>query len=353
MGGDCRRNRSRHDRRRRKLEPGAQQGLPHRDADMGQPRQDDDARRRKLGSCEGRRQRVGIEHDRLALGVNDRLQLVPFERHPRFARQRQHDQNCIDFIGSIEQLDALLQAAGVDALRGDVDRVARCSIGGDEIADSGLDCLGKLRYPQSLQRNRIRAPDAGAAGDGKHGDAIAFRQWIGRKDGRDGDGFVEIIGNDEAVFGEHRVIGRRPSRHAGGVRGGRALARSRAADLGDDDRLADLGGTTACCEKLVDVANALDEQQNHIGRSVLHQIVQEFASAEIGLVPGADHITQRDAQRPGAMRDRKADATALRDDTDPALRRNQPRCIGLDVDRRAEGGRDFLHVAIKSFRIGP
>ena len=116
-----------------------------------------------------------------------------------------------------------------------------------------------------------------------HGDAIALRQRRRRQHRRDGHGLVEIVGNDKTVFGEHRVVGRGPAGHAGGVRGGGALAGAGAADLGDDDRLADFGGAPGGNEELVDVADALDEQQDHVGGGILHHVIEEFAGAEIAL----------------------------------------------------------------------
>ena len=140
------------------------------------------------------------------------------------------------------------------------------------------------------------------------------------------DGFVEIVGNDKTVFGEHRIIGRGPAGHAGGVRGGGALARAGAADLGDDDGLADLGRAPGGNEEFFDVADSLDEQQDHVGRGILHHVIEEFAGAEIGLVAGADAVADRNAQRLGAMFYGKADAAALRDDGGAALasRRGPP-----------------------------
>ena len=105
-------------------------------------------------------------------------------------------------------------------------------------------------------------------------------------------------------------------------------------------------------EKFLDVANALDEQQNHFGGRILHHVFEKFAGAEVGFVAGADDVTERDAERAGAVIDRKADAAALRDDADPPPGRDQPRLIGLDIDGRAEGGGDALDFAVKSFRIG-
>src|SRR5207247_7838708 len=105
-------------------------------------------------------------------------------------------------------------------------------------------------------------------------------------------------------------------------------------------------------EKFLDVANALDEQQDYVGGSILHHVFEKFAAAEVGFVAGADDVTERDAERAGAVIDRKADAAALRHDADPPPGRDQPRLIGLDIDGRAEGGGDALDFAVKSFRIG-
>ena len=261
--------------------------------------------------------------------VDHRLQLGLLERHPRVARQRQHHQNGVDLVGDVEQVDALLQAAGVHALRGDVDRIARRAIGRQQFLDLGLDRGDNSGTCRPCIDDRIRAPDAGAAGHREHRDAVALRQRIGGQHGGDGDGLVEIVGNDKAVFGEHRVIGRRPAGHAGGMRGRGALAGAGAADFCHDDGLADFRRAAGRGEKFVDVADALDEQQDHVGRGILHHVVEELAGAEIALIAGADDITERNAERLGAMLDGKADAAALRDDADPPFGRDQRRRAGL------------------------
>jgi len=307
---------------------------------------------REFGARELRWQRVGVEHDRLVLGIEDRLQLGLLERHPCVARQRQHHQDRVDFVRYVEQVDALLQAAAVHALRGDVDRVARRTVGRQQFADLRLDRFRQFRHLQALHRNRVRAPDAGAARHREHGDAIAFRHRISREHSGNGHGLIEIVGDDKTVFREHRVIGRRPAGHAGGMRGGGALAGAGAADLGHDDRLAGLGGAARGGEKFLDVADTFDEQQDHVGGRILHHIFEEFAGAEIGFVAGADDVAERDAERPRAVIDSKADAAALRDNADPPPGRDQPRLIGFDIDGRAEGSGDALDFAVKSFRIG-
>jgi len=68
------------------------------------------------------------------------------------------------------------------------------------------------------------------------------------------------------------------------MRGGGALAGAGAADLGDDDGLADFRGAAGGNEELVDIANALDEQQDHVGRGILHHVIEKFAGAEIALI---------------------------------------------------------------------
>src|SRR5258708_29389863 len=85
---------------------------------------------------------------------------------------------------------------------------------------------------------------------------------------------------------------------------------------------------------------------------MLHHIFEELAGAEIGFVAGADDVTEREAERPGAVIDRKADAAALRHDADPPFGRDQPRLIGFYIDGWAEGGGDALNFAVKTFRIG-
>ncbi len=73
----------------------------------------------------------------------------------------------------------------------------------------------------------------------------------------------------------------------------RTLARARAADFCHDDGLADLGRAAGGSKEFLDVANTFDEQQDHVGRGVLHHVVEEFASAEVGFIAGADDVTER------------------------------------------------------------
>src|SRR5215218_656193 len=136
------------------------------------------------------------------------------------------------------------------------------------------------------------------------------------------------------------------------MRGRGPLARAGAADFCDDDRLSDLGGAARGNQKLVDVADALDEQQDHVGRGVMHHVVQKFAGAEIALVAGADAIGDGNAERLGAMLDGKTDAAGLRDDGDPARGRGERNMTRLDVDRWTESRRDLLHFTEKTFRVG-
>jgi len=118
-----------------------------------------------------------------------------------------------------------------------------------------------------------------------------------------------------------------------------------------NDRLASLRRAVRGREKPVDVADAFDEQQDHIGGSILHHIVQEFAGAEIALIAGADDVAECDAKRLRAMIKRKADAAALRDDADPPPGRDQRRYARLDVDGRTEGCGDALDFTVKSFGV--
>ena len=236
-------------------------------------------------------------------------------------------------------------------LRGDIDRVAGRAIGGQQFADFRLDRRRQFRHLQPLQRDGVSAPDAGATGNRENGDAVALGHRVRRQDRRNGDGFVEIVGDDKAEIGEHRIISRRPSGHARGMGGGGAFAGAGAADLGHDHRLADLGGAARGGDELVHVADALDEQQDNVGRGILHHVVEEFAGAQIRLVAGADHVAQGDAERLGAVVDGKSDPAALRDDAYPPGARDQPLLIGLDVDCRTKSGGDALELVVKSFRI--
>ncbi len=135
------------------------------------------------------------------------------------------------------------------------------------------------------------------------------------------------------------------------MRGGGTFAGAGPADFRHDNRLANLRGAAGRGEKFIDIANAFDEQQDHIGRSILHHVFEKFAGAQIRLVAGADDIRERDADRLGTVIDRKADAAALRDDADPPDGRDQRPFIGFYIDGRAECRGDALDLAIKSLRI--
>ncbi len=217
--------------------------------------------------------------------------------------------------------------------------------------DLVLDRRRQFRHLQPLQRSRVRAPDAGATGDGEHGHAIAPRQRIGGQDRRNGHRLVEIVANDEAIFREHRVISRRPAGHARSVRGCGPFASAGAADLGHDHGLLHLRGALRGTEKFRDVANALDEQHDDVGLGILHHVVEKFAGTEIALIAGRDDLAHGNAQRLGAVQIGKADPAALRDHSDPLSGRNQRYQARLHVDRRAEGRGDMRPAAEKALGI--
>ncbi len=233
----------------------------------------------------------------------------------------------------------------------DIDRVTRRPVGRNQPANRRLNAIRQFRHLQPLCRDCIGAPDARATGDGDNSDSVAFRQRRCDQHGRDRHRFVEIVGDDEAIAREHRVIGGRPARHAGGMRGCCALTSTGAADLGNDDRFAEFCRLARRGEKFVDVANALDEQQDYVGRRILHHVVEEFAGAEIGLVAGRDHGAQSNAERLGAVIDRKADPAGLGDDTDTLRGSDQPRLIGLHIDSRAEGRGNAGDLVVVPLRI--
>ena len=105
-------------------------------------------------------------------------------------------------------------------------------------------------------------------------------------------------------------------------------------------------------KEFVEIADALDEQHDHVSRSILHHVVQELAGAEITLIAGTDAIADGNADRLGAMLDGKTDAARLRNDPDPAFGRDQRHMPRLDIDGRAEGCSHLLHLAHKTFGIG-
>ena len=137
------------------------------------------------------------------------------------------------------------------------------------------------------------------------------------------------------------------------MRRGGALAGAGAADFCDDDGLSGFRRALGGGQKFFDVADALDEQQDHVGGGILHHVVQKLSGAEVAFIAGADAIADRHPERFCAVLDGKADTTGLRDDRDPAFGRDQRHMARLDIDGRAEGRRDLLHLAQKSFGIGP
>jgi hypothetical protein len=70
---------------------------------------------------------------------------------------------------------------------------------------------------------------------------------------------------------------------------------------------------------------------------ILHHVVEEFAGTEIGLVAGRDHGAEGNAERLGAVIDRKADAAGLRDDSDPLRGSDHRQLIRPYIDGWAEG----------------
>ena len=100
---------------------------------------------------------------------------------------------------------------------------------------------------------------------GENGNAVSLRHRVGGQHRGYGDRLIEIVRNNKPIFCKHRIIGRGPAGHARGMRGRSPLARARAADLGDNDGLAGFRGAPGGGDKFLDIANALDEQQDHVG----------------------------------------------------------------------------------------
>ncbi len=213
--------------------------LAHRDADIAKIAVDEQAAAGRGGSAELRGQRVAPDRHRLAAACRHGPHARGIERRAGFAGERGDQHDHVDLVGAGEMFHHRHhRRAGVRSLRGDIDRIAGCAVGRHQRAQGRLRFRRQVGHDQAVRRQRVGHPGAAAAGDGDDAGAAAFRQRAGQHQAGDGDRFVGILGFDDAVTFEHRVIGGVGSGQRRGVRRAGAGAGVGPADLDGDDRLA-------------------------------------------------------------------------------------------------------------------
>ena len=322
-------------------------------ADVRQTRKDGQTGFREFSAAERRGDGVAVDEDRLSPRLHERPHGVEIEQYAMLARERHDENDDVDLVRLVQKLDGLLQTAGLDRLRGHVDRIARRSVRGNQRRDFRLQFRREFRHDDSIRRQHVRSPCAGPAGRRDNHGAIALRQRRAGQGRRDRHGFFRIMRFNEAIFGEDCAIGGAPSSHACRMRSRGAFAGVGLTDLGGNDGLANTRRFLGCFEKRLWFAHAFKKQHDHIGCVVADHVVEKIADAEIDLVTGADHVTEAQPHRAAAIIQRKTDAAALRDNADAARRGDVPRRAGFDIHRGTERRSDAADLVVEPFRVRP
>ena len=205
---------------------------------------------------------------------------------------------------------------------GHVHGIARRPVRRKHPIDGGAGPRIEHGHREPVVLAHIGEPRAGASGRGEDAHPSSLRQPIGEERERGGDVhhvFLIFAGQD-AVAAKHRVVrARRPGQRRGvGSRGrGRGL---RAADLGEDERLAEIRGARGDPQQLLGRAHTLQECEHDRGLVVLHEPGGDVHRVEPRFVPGAHDVTEVERLGPTAVEEREADAAALRDHRDSAPR---------------------------------
>jgi hypothetical protein len=175
----------------------------------------------------------------------------------------------------------------------------------------------------------VRGHDAGAAAVGKDRETLAFQVRLRGEDARGGEELGVSLDAQRAAAPqrglEHRVAAHQ---RAGVARGGARAARV-AADLEGDHRLDARRGAQGG-DEAPRVADALDVQQDRVGRGIGDQEIEHLAEIHVGRGAQRYHAAEAD---PGAVRpveDRGADGARLRHEREPARQRRHRREGGVE-----------------------
>ena len=141
------------------------------------------------------------------------------------------------------------------------------------------------------------------------------------------------VGTDHARVPEERVDGGISGREQrSGVRGGGALAGSRAPALDGDDRF--VGGNAArYAPELGRVAERLEVEGNYVRALVRLPVLKEIVTGQVGLVAGRYERGQADTVTPGKVEGGDAERATLGGEAHPAGRRRAGREARVQRDR--------------------
>jgi len=117
------------------------------------------------------------------------------------------------------------------------------------------------------------------------------------------DHVVEILAADDAVMAEDRVVDDAGMRQRAGMRGRGTPPGVRSPDLGDDHRLAGLGGLVGNGAKAVGPANALEIKQENVGAALVEPPIDVIVRLKDRLVAGADLVGKAQLPIPPAAQE--------------------------------------------------
>ena len=134
---------------------------------------------------------------------------------------------------------------------------------------------------------------------------------------------ADRVGTDHARMPEERVDGGISGREQrSGVRGGGALAGSRASALDGDDRF--LGGNAArYATEFGRVTERLEVEGNHVRALVRLPVLKEIVTGQVRLVAGRYERGQADPVTPGKVEGGDAECATLGGEAHPAGRRGR------------------------------
>ena len=221
------------------------------------------------------------------------------------------------------------------ACRGDhVDGVGYRGLGGER---GGESCAG--RFAERLDDETaglagVGAQDRGAACVRDDGHAVARREWLATQHRSHVEHLADRVGTDHARVPEERVDGGISGREQrSGVRGGGALAGSRAPALDGDDRF--LGGNAArYATELGRVTERLEVEGNYVRALVRLPVLKEIVTGQVRLVAGRYERGQADPVTPGKVEGGDAECATLGGEAHPAGRRRAGREARVQRDGR-------------------
>src|SRR5215831_3669761 len=127
---------------------------------------------------------------------------------------------------------------------------------------------------------------------------------------------VEILTADDAMMAKDRVVDVSRLRHRAGMRGGSAPSGGRATHLGDDQRLARLGGLLGDGAEPVRPTNAFEIEQKNVDAAFVEPPIDIVGRFEDRLVAGADLMREAQLLIAATAQKRKGQRPALAADGD-------------------------------------